>query len=87
MANLTIRMDPEEKQALAAWASVRGKTTTDYIKGLISADMAAGTPEQRAEAWFRENEAALKAERKRIDERGIPGSDIALNYPFRDEAV
>lgn len=38
MANLTIRMEQDEKQRLFAWALSQGKKVTDYIKGLVPAD-------------------------------------------------
>ncbi|WP_375175119.1 hypothetical protein [Pseudooceanicola sp.] len=87
MTNLTIRMDPKEKDELMAWASFRGTNVTDYIKKLVAADMASGSPEDRAAAWFRENEAALAAEAEMIDAHGIPGSHLALNHPWPDAEV
>ena len=48
MSNLTIRLNPDEKAQLKAWAAVRGANTTDYIKALVAADMAAGSPGERA---------------------------------------
>ena len=87
MSNLTIRMDVQEKEALAAWAAVRGKTVTDYIKQLVADDMASGSAEDRVAAWFRENNTALQAEAEVIDDKGIPGSHLALNYPRPDAKV
>ncbi len=84
MTNLTIRMDPREKEELMAWAAVRGTSVTDYIKGLVAADMAAGSPSDRAAAWFRENEAAISAEADHVENRGVPGSHLALNHPWPD---
>lgn len=81
MTNLTIRMDPQEKDRLMAWAAIRGTNTTDYIKGLVAADMAAGSPEERAAAWFRENDAAVSAEAACLEISGVPGSHLALNHP------
>lgn len=85
MTNLTIRMDSQEKDRLAAWAAVKGVSVTAYIKGLISADMAASTPQERAEAWIRENQAAISTEAEHIRSAGIPGSHLALNNPWPDE--
>lgn len=84
MTTLTIRMDPLEKERLMAWAAVRGTSTTDYIKRLIAADMAAGSPQERAAAWFRENEAAISTEAQYIRDRGVSGSHLALNHPWPD---
>ncbi|WP_085897641.1 hypothetical protein [Limimaricola soesokkakensis] len=74
-------MDQSYKNKLMAWAAIRGTNTTDYIKGLIAADMATASPEERAAAWFRENEAALSAEAKHIERSGVPGLHLALNHP------
>ncbi|MGC9419248.1 MAG: hypothetical protein ACP5EN_09800 [Rhodovulum sp.] len=87
MSNLTIRMDPLEKDKLMAWAALRGTSVTEYIKQLVAADMAAGSPADRAAAWFREHEAALCAEAEHIETRGVPGSHLALNHPWPDEQV
>ena len=87
MTNLTIRMDPEEKAELMAWAAVRGTNVTDYIKRLVAADMATGRPEQRAAAWVRQNEAALSAEAAYIETGGVPGAHLALNHPWPDADV
>ena len=84
MSNLTIRMDPAEKERLAAWAAVRGTSVTDYIQQLIAADMASGSPRDRASAWFRENEAALAAEADHLGKNGVPGSGLALHHPWPD---
>lgn len=84
MTNLTIRMEPEEKERLMAWAAVRGTTATDYIKRLVAADMASGSAEDRAAAWLRENRAALSAEAEAIAAQGVPGSHLALNHPWPD---
>ncbi|WP_134679437.1 type II toxin-antitoxin system CcdA family antitoxin [Paracoccus ravus] len=40
--------------------------------------MTSESAKERAAAWFRENEAALAAEAKYIEENGIPGADIGL---------
>ena len=80
-------MDPREKEALAAWAAVRGTTVTEYIKGLVAADMADGSPEDRARAWFRENEGVLADEAAWLEDRGVPGSHLALNHPWPDAEV
>ena len=85
MANLTIRMESEEKQKLAAWAAGKGQTVTDYIKGLVAADMEAGSPESRAAAWLRENRDALTDEATCIERGGIPGAGLAMHYPRADE--
>ena len=82
MTNLTIRMDPQEKDKLKAWATIKGTSATEYVKRLIAADMAAGSPQERAAAWFRENEAAITAEAQHIENRGVPGSHLALNHPW-----
>lgn len=87
MANLTIRMDQPEKDRLMAWVAIRRSNATAYIKDLIAADMATGSPEERAAAWFRENEAALSAEAEHIEKRGVPGSHLALNHPWPDAEV
>lgn len=84
MTNLTIRMDPQEKDKLMAWAAIRGTSVTEYIKRLVAADMAAGSPQERAAAWFRENEAAISTEAEHIKSRGVPGSHLALNHPWPD---
>lgn len=81
MANLTIRMAPDEKQQLSAWAASRGQTVTDYIKDLVAADMQAGSPESRAAAWLRENRSALEDEAECIARTGIPGAALALHAP------
>lgn len=81
MSNLTIRMNPQEKRELAAWAETKGASITDYIKRLVADDMAAGSPQERAAAWYRENESALSVEARSIETNGIPGSHLALNYP------
>ncbi|TCP27614.1 hypothetical protein [Rhodovulum adriaticum] len=44
-------------------------------------DIAIGSPEDRAAAWFRENEAALSIEADYIRSRGVPGSHLTLNHP------
>ena len=85
MSNLTIRMDAREKQQLHAWAESQGKSVTDYLKGLIAADMASGTPEARAKAWFNENQEGIDAEAQFIKQHGIPGSDLAIHHPTSDE--
>lgn len=87
MTNLTIRMDPQEKDKLMAWAAVRGASATDYIKQLVAADMASGSPQERAAAWFRENEAAISTEAEQIKSRGVPGSHLALNHPWPDAQI
>ncbi len=87
MANLTIRMDATEKQILHAWAEAKGKTVTDYLKDLVAADMAKGTPEARAKAWLGENREAIAAEARKIEERGIPGADLAIHHPRFDDQV
>ncbi|WP_143710409.1 hypothetical protein [Tabrizicola sp. TH137] len=85
MSNLTIRMDPQEKLALAAWAEMKGESVTEYIKRLIASDMAAGSPQARAAAWYRENASALSDEAQVIERDGVPGSHLAMNYPGRNE--
>lgn len=87
MSNLTIRMDAAEKDRLMAWAAVRGTSTTEYIKNLIAADMAAGSAEERATAWFHANRAALDDEAGYLEANGVPGSEIALNHPWPDAEV
>lgn len=87
MSNLTIRLNPDEKAQLKAWAAVRGASTTYYIKALVAADMAAGRPEERAAAWFRENESAIAAEAELVKNSGVPGSHLALNHPWPDAEV
>jgi post-segregation antitoxin (ccd killing protein) len=87
MSNLTIRMDQQEKDKLIAWAALRGTSVTEYIKQLVAADMAAGSPQERADAWFRENEAALSAEANHIKTKGVPGSHLALNHPWPDAEI
>lgn len=87
MANLTIRIDPEEKERLMAWVAIRGTSATEYIKKLVAADMANGSPEERAAAWFRENEAAISTEARHIKNSGVPGSHLALNHPWPDAEV
>ncbi|KKL82114.1 hypothetical protein LCGC14_1987980, partial [marine sediment metagenome] len=77
MSNLTIRLDPDEKAHLKAWAKVKGASTTDYIKALVAADMAAGNSQDRADAWFRENEAAIAGEAEQVKTSGVPGSYLA----------
>lgn len=84
MTNLTLRMEPEEKRRLMAWAALRGRTATEYIKGLVAADMAAGSPEERAAAWRAQNAARLADEAEALEKTGIPGADIALNHPWPD---
>jgi post-segregation antitoxin (ccd killing protein) len=87
MANLTIRMDKPEKDRLMAWAAAKGISTTQYIKQLIAADMASGSPQERADAWLRENEAAIHAEAEHVKNKGIPGSHLALNHPWPDAKI
>ncbi len=87
MSSLTIRLNPEEKARLKAWAAVRGASTTEYIKALVAADMAAGNAYERAAAWFRENEAAIAEEAERVEANGVPGSHLALNHPWPDAEV
>ena len=87
MSNLTIRLDPVEKSQLKAWAKVKGASTTDYIKALVAADMAAGSPQERAAAWFRENESAIAAEAEQVKISGVPGSHLALNHPWSNAEV
>lgn len=87
MSNLTIRMDPQEKRELAAWAEMKGASVTEYIKQLVADDMAAGSPEQRAAAWYLQNATALAAEAQALEANGVPGADIALNYPGPDAEV
>ena len=84
MSNLTIRMNPQEKRELAAWAEMKGTSVTDYIKRLVAEDMAAGSPQERAAAWYRENASALSAEAHALDAHGIPGSHLAMHYPGQD---
>lgn len=81
MSTLTIRIEASEKASLAAWAAERGLTVTDYVKSLVAADMAKGSPESRAAAWFRENVEALSQEAQYIEDHGVPGAEIALNHP------
>jgi len=81
MANLTIRMDPEEKKRLSAWAASKGLTVTDYLKQIVAKDMQAASPQSRAAAWRAENRDALEEEARLIEERGIPGAHLALHYP------
>jgi len=80
-------MDSQEKDKLMAWAAVRGASATEYIKRLVAADMAAGSPQERAAAWFRENEAGISAEAEYIESRGVPGSHLALNHPWPDAEI
>ena len=87
MSNLTIRMDPDEKAQLMAWAAVRGASATEYIKRLVSDDMAAGSAADRAAAWRRENRAALEAEAATLTADGIPGAHLAMNHPWPDAEV
>lgn len=87
MSNLTIRMNPREKRELAAWAEMKGASVTDYIKGLVAADRAAGSPQERAAAWYRENAAALSLEARAIEANGVPGAHLALNHPGRNAEV
>jgi len=87
MTNLTIRIDAQEKDKLMAWAAIRGVSTTEYIKSLVAADMATGSPQERAAVWFSENEAAISAEAKHIENNGVPGSHLALNHPWRDAEI
>lgn len=84
MSNLTIRMNPQEKRQLAAWAELKGTSVTEYIKRLVAEDMAAGTPQERAAAWYRENASALSAEARALDAYGVPGSHLTMNYPGTD---
>lgn len=84
MSNLTIRLNPEEKARVRAWAAARGVSAPEYIKALVAADMAAGNPHERAAAWFRGNEAAIAAEAERVKTSGVPGSHLALNRPWPD---
>ena len=84
MTNLTIRMAPQEKDKLTAWAAVKGTSVTDCFKQLDAADMAAGSPQDRADAWFHENEAAISSEAQHIRNGGLPGSHLALNHPWPD---
>lgn len=87
MTNFTIRMDQQEKDRLMAWVAVKGTTATEYVKGLIAADMASGSEEDRAAAWFRENEAAIAAEAEYLERSGVPGAHMAMNYPLPDAEV
>ena len=87
MSNLTIRLHPDEKAQLKAWAAARGTSTTDYIKTLVAADMAAGSPQKRAAAWFRENEVAIADEAEQIKSSGVPGAHLALNHPGPDAKI
>lgn len=87
MSNLTIRMDAAEKDRLMAWAAVRGTSATEYIKGLIAADMAASSAEERAAAWFHANRAAIDDEAGYLVANAVPGSGIALNHPWPDAEV
>ena len=87
MSNLTIRLNPEEKARLKAWAAARGASATEYIKALVAADMAAGNAHERAAAWFRGNEAAIAKEAKLVETSGVPGSHLALNHPWPDPEV
>ncbi|MFG6569478.1 hypothetical protein [Sulfitobacter sp. 1A13679] len=87
MGNLTIRLNPEEKARLKAWAAVRGVSTTEYIKALVAADMAAGNAYERAAAWFRENEAAIAKEAEQVETSGVPVSHLALHHPWPDAEV
>ncbi|TGD41400.1 hypothetical protein EEB11_18650 [Pseudotabrizicola sediminis] len=87
MSNLTIRMDRQEKDKLMAWAAVRGTSATDYIKRLVAADMAAGSPQERADAWLRENKDAVTVEAEHIESSGVPGSHLALNHPWPNAEI
>jgi post-segregation antitoxin (ccd killing protein) len=87
MSNLTIRMDPQEKRKLTAWAEARGASVTDYIKRLVAADMAAASPEERVAAWYLENKAAFSAEANYLEKSGVPGSRLALNHPWPDAEI
>ncbi|MCE0505311.1 hypothetical protein LR948_08110 [Roseivivax sp. GX 12232] len=85
MTNLTIRMEPEEKRQLSAWAASKGQNVTDYIKDLVAADMQAGSADSRAAAWLAEHREALADEARLIQSAGIPGAHLALHFPERDE--
>jgi len=87
MSNLTIRMEPGEKEILLAWAGANGKTATAYIKQLVAADMAAGSPQERSDAWFSESAKALLIEAERIKAKGVPGSHLALHHPWPDAEI
>lgn len=87
MTNLTIRMDPSEKDKLTAWAAVKGTSVTEYIKRLIATDMAAGSPQERAAAWLRENGAAISTEGQHFRRSGVPGAHLAVNHPWPDAQI
>jgi post-segregation antitoxin (ccd killing protein) len=87
MSTLTIRIDPDEKKRLLAWASLKGVTVTDYLKGLVAADIASGTVEQRVAAWYRENAGAIAAEAEFLKVNGVPGADLTLHHPRFDDEV
>lgn len=54
---------------------------------LVAADMASGSLQERAEAWFRENAAAISTEAEHIENYGVPGSELALNHPSPDSGI
>lgn len=87
MSNLTIRISDREKQALSAWAAVQGKSVTEYLKDLVAADMQAGSPASRAQAWMAENHEALQDEAKHLAHQGVPGAKLAALYPKFDDEV
>ncbi len=74
-------MDREEKDRLMAWVAVRGITVTELIGTLAAADLGNGSSQERAEAWFHENQANIDLEATFIGAERIAGSDMALNYP------
>ena len=87
MSNLTIRLNPEEKARVRAWAAARGVSAPDCIKALVAADMEGGHAHKCAAAWFRENEAAIVEEAEQVETSGVPGSHLALNHPWPDAEV
>ena len=54
---------------------------------LVAAGIASGSPQKRAEAWYRENAGAISTEAEHIENNGVPGSDLALNHPSPDSGV
>jgi hypothetical protein len=81
MENLVLPMEREEKDRLMAWVAVRGITVTELIGTLAAADLGNESSQERAEAWFHENQANIDLEATFIGAERIAGSDVALNYP------
>ncbi|MFC3167378.1 hypothetical protein [Paracoccus fontiphilus] len=63
----------------AAWAADNAKPISERRRWIE----VNGTPLADVQVWMNENSEALAEEAKRIEERGLPGSDLAYDSVTR----